>query len=145
MCNVFVFVSYGRSLIKSSSSQLGTRELVMNELGVMAVFLVLHLLMMCGIHNRKPNLMLPYLAVSLVTIFIVVLYLIAWPLYQFLTFPDLQITDIYITSIIATVIAATYWVVMYSYYRQMEQERRLGITPISLEEHHNTTRRSLPL
>jgi len=109
------------SAIQSSTSYEGTKFLV-SILGTFVGALILDALLLYGIHNKKPVYMLPFLVFHLIVIMVVMAVVFVGGFFVTMNSWEMHLIPLIIVAVFV-LFTAFFWVVLYSYYRQIEEEK----------------------
>jgi len=108
-------------VIQSWTSYEGTKFIV-SMLGTLVGALILDALLLYGIHNKKPIYMLPCLVFHLIIIMVMVAVVFIGGFFVTVSRWELHPIPLIVAALFV-LFTAFFWVVLYSYYRQMEEER----------------------
>lgn len=83
---------------------------------------ILNVLLLYGIHNKKPVYMLPFLVLQLIGLVVVTPIVFIAGIMAAVNSLELGLIALVI-GFAFVVLVAFFWIVLYSYYRQVEEER----------------------
>ncbi|KAJ9596643.1 hypothetical protein L9F63_012340, partial [Diploptera punctata] len=127
--NTAEFVTYLLWLVNPPESDLGNinrLDVARFMIGGAVAGIILDSLLLFGIHNKRPAYMLPYLVLCLIGIILYALAILAITVF---TIIQSWLAGIIIFLVGCAILAVTtfFWVVLYSYYRQLEDEKNLPV------------------
>lgn len=118
-------VSYlSHSAIQPENSY-GKTKILISLLSTLVGTLILDVLLLYGIHNKKPVYMLPFLVFEMFFIMVITVFVFAGGIVatvSYCCYWELGLKAMIVGSV-SVLVSTLFWVVLYSYYRQMEEEK----------------------